>query len=1088
MKSSRFRWSYLFLALFLAGLFQARAVTTNFFEGFESGLTNWIVGDVEPEGAPAYWGIVNAAFGGEGTRSGNFKAYCAATGYAGTSNSPNYTNFMRARLERSIDLTGYTNATLTFWHRIPGIETEWDFARVRINETEIWSTDVPQLIWTNVHLSLEPFLGATRTLIFEFSSDSTVTREGWYIDDITLTDAVTPIPPPTNDNFSASQTLIGALGSAGGTTRGATSETNELDPGNSIWFRWTPSATGTVTFRTAGSAIDTVLCIYRGNAFANLVRVACDDNGGTNNSSLVSFNATSGTNYYISVRGASNAGGFALLSWEQPNGIGTPRLPDLFVWTNAAFDYLYGWEIDVHEDTQPGRALLRLSTATPNIGAGPLELRGSSTTPGVYQRVYRSDGSYFERFAGNFTFHPGHGHLHFDNWINLHLRAVLTNNGVGGIVASGDKTSFSIFDLTRYDANLPGSPSSPAYFGGLVQGMSVGWADVYSANLPDQWIDVTDVPSGRYWLEAIVDPANNILESNETNNSSRILIDLVVPSNQAPPNDHFSNAIPIMTITAGEIGFTYHATREPGEPTHVTATAQHSAWWRWTAPSNMTARINTEGSSFDTVLAVYTGTSVGNLTSVASDNNGGAGLQSLVTFAATAGTTYRIAVDGNTNDIGDLQLHINPAFNDAFGNCLVITGITGTVSGSTRDATRQTSEPNHAGVGSGSGSIWYCWTAPTNGPFTFETTGSSFDTLLGVYTGATVGGLTLIASDNNSATNGASRVTLNAVSNTLYRIAVDGVSGQEGVVKLAWSGPLPPRILVPPLSTNAPAGASVTFRVVAGGTAPLSYQWRRAETNLFDDEYISGSQTPNLTLHKLRSSDMGGYAVVITNVYGAVTSVPVNLIVLDSARAVFIHEVFGHSGAFVHVPVEMQSLGDEHSVAFSLTFDPAVLSNPRPTKVPPGASVAFDTNQLAGGALGVSVVLPGNTTFMAGHAPVIELIFDTASSPVSLETFAGFGSTPVTAAVRATNNAVLPALFVAAVVELQPLRLTSGSFSNGAFRLSFGTIHEQRYVIDASVNLTNWTPVLTSTAPGEVIQFIDTNSFPQRFYRARLLP
>jgi hypothetical protein len=293
---------------------------------------------------------------------------------------------------------------------------------------------------------------------------------------------------------------VGSVGSVGASNRGATSEANEPDAGNSIWFRWIPYTNGLVTFRTGGSAFDTLLCVYTGSALGSLEPVGCDDNGDTNNASLFSFNAVVGTTYWISVRGVAGASGFVLLGWEQPNGLGEDRLPDLFVWANDANDYLYGWYLDEAEPSEPGRILLRVSTATPNIGAGPLELHGSSTSPGVYQRVFRADGSSYDRFAGNFTFHPGHGHLHFDNWINLHLRTVLTNDGVGDVVASGDKTSFAIIDLVHYDASLPGSPNSIQYNGGLIQGLSVGWADIYSANLQDQWIDVTDVPAGQYWL------------------------------------------------------------------------------------------------------------------------------------------------------------------------------------------------------------------------------------------------------------------------------------------------------------------------------------------------------------------------------------------------------------------------------------------------------------------------------------------------------------------------------------------------------------------------------------------------------------
>jgi len=54
----------------------------------------------------------------------------------------------------------------------------------------------------------------------------------------------------------------------------------------------------------------------------------------------------------------------------------------------------------------------------------------------------------------------------------------------------------------------------------------------------------------------------------------------------------------------------------------------------------------TYGSDFDTLLAVYTGTSVDTLTEVASNDDSGGTLQSRVEFTTTAGTVYHIAVDG----------------------------------------------------------------------------------------------------------------------------------------------------------------------------------------------------------------------------------------------------------------------------------------------------------------------------------------------------------------------------------------------------------------------------------------------------------
>ena len=75
--------------------------------------------------------------------------------------------------------------------------------------------------------------------------------------------------------------------------------------------------------------------------------------------------------------------------------------------------------------------------------------------------------------------------------------------------------------------------------------------------------------------------------------------------------------------------------------------ASHSLWWAWTPAASGTATIDTLGSSFDTVLAVYTGTKLNRLAVIAANDDipsgGGA---SRVAFSAVAGTTYRIAVDG----------------------------------------------------------------------------------------------------------------------------------------------------------------------------------------------------------------------------------------------------------------------------------------------------------------------------------------------------------------------------------------------------------------------------------------------------------
>ena len=102
----------------------------------------------------------------------------------------------------------------------------------------------------------------------------------------------------------------------------------------------------------------------------------------------------------------------------------TPLLPDLTSWADQSKGFMYDWTV-VGSD-------LRLTTAMANIGTGPLELRGGATqgtSQEVYQRLYASDGTFTNVLAGAFTYHPEHGHIHFDGFAQFRLRAVLSDGG-----------------------------------------------------------------------------------------------------------------------------------------------------------------------------------------------------------------------------------------------------------------------------------------------------------------------------------------------------------------------------------------------------------------------------------------------------------------------------------------------------------------------------------------------------------------------------------------------------------------------------------------------------------------------------------
>lgn len=140
-----------------------------------------------------------------------------------------------------------------------------------------------------------------------------------------------------------------------------------------------------------------------------------------------------------------------------------------------------------------------------------------------------------------------------------------------------------------------------------------------------------------------------------------------------------------------------------------------------------------------------------------------------------------------------------PPANDNFANAQAITGCSGTVTGTNVGATRENGELNHLSTtsdpnGGGSRSIWYQWQAPSTGSVTFNTSGSGFDTVMGVYTGNAVTSLAVIAQHDDvvPGTLRTSSVTFNATAGTTYRIAVDGYNnsgagGDFGAVTLNWN-------------------------------------------------------------------------------------------------------------------------------------------------------------------------------------------------------------------------------------------------------------------------------------------------------------
>jgi len=135
---------------------------------------------------------------------------------------------------------------------------------------------------------------------------------------------------------------------------------------------------------------------------------------------------------------------------------------------------------------------------------------------------------------------------------------------------------------------------------------------------------------------------------------------IIVPR---PLNDRFTNAFKILPEGGVILHTNNYASIEPGEPKHAQVpTVDASVWWTWAPAISTNVLIDVAGSSFDPVLAVYTGPNLTSLTPVASSiNDTRNGLQANVTFSATAGVTYRIAISGfDTNGVGNILLRAVP--------------------------------------------------------------------------------------------------------------------------------------------------------------------------------------------------------------------------------------------------------------------------------------------------------------------------------------------------------------------------------------------------------------------------------------------
>jgi hypothetical protein len=231
-------------------------------------------------------------------------------------------------------------------------------------------------------------------------------------------------------------------------------------------------------------------------------------------------------------------------------------------------------------------------------------------------------------------------------------------------------------------------------------------------------------------------------EASQPSVSGEGSIKLEIRHREPPANDDFDNAQPIAMDGLSTPAPNFGATKEAGEPDHRADQGGASVWFKFTAPRSGGASVQLYGgqASHEGLVAVYTGSSVGNLTPVPAFETR---WTSELHFPTTAGTTYRIAVDGPYNpatespfmDERELSVGTYPGnddFEDAFslgsaplGGTMGLNGLGNT------GATKQAGEPDHAGNRGGT-SVWFTWKAPESGSAQLSACGATFQTLLAV--------------------------------------------------------------------------------------------------------------------------------------------------------------------------------------------------------------------------------------------------------------------------------------------------------------------------------------------------------------------
>jgi hypothetical protein len=527
--------------------------------------------------------------------------------------------------------------------------------------------------------------------------------------------------------------------------------------GSSMWWTWTPPATGYVTLSVSTAGWPPLLAAYTGDSLSNLVPVAASA------SATMTFRVETGVDYQLALdRDSLYAGEFTLSLVLAPSPVNDDFAHSIRLvgsrWTTQGST--------VNAQREEGEMPFTGEASGQSvwyIWTAPLSGVALLTSPGdpvplscaVYTGAFVSNLTSVANgllFGAGLTFNVEAGttyHIGADGTWGWPLEFTLSMvlHSVPGNDQFSNRVAFADSSVLLLEDNAMGSSEPEEPLLGGADGKTLWWS----------WTAPT--------------------------NGTVVITRIAVPAAEAK--------VPKSVIIIGD----HQHPRLPPLPPLPPAPA---------------------GQAAGPLVGVYTGEEFGTLTLVASNNFFFAGpwyepgwrVLDQFSYSVTAGMTYQISVDTCNGSAGDVSLELDflpPPPNDLFSIRSALSGLNVSTRGYNFQAGKEPGEPDHAGQSGGS-SVWWTWASPVRGGVTIEVT-SPFPPLTAVYKGTGLSSLTPVAA-------GSSSISFFTEAGETYQICIDGEGGADGVFGWALS------LVASPLNDMfaASIGISGTQVTVEGST------------------------------------------------------------------------------------------------------------------------------------------------------------------------------------------------------------------------------------------------------------------------------